>query len=181
MGKLIEEWRPIQGYEGLYEVSDWARVRSLDRIVEQIHSISKKPFKRKYKGTMLRQFNDGTNHLFVNLSKGGVSKPYYVHQLVAQAFISNTNCYTVVHHKDENPLNNCIENLEWISKLEHDIIHGRNPKTVYQYTLDGELVAIWTSANEAAKTLGILASHICECCKYERKTYKRYKWSYILI
>ena len=185
----MEIWRDIQGYEGLYQVSNEGRVKSLDRVVMRKNGIP-----LTVKGRFLKPYINPLDgrHMVVALCKNNIPKTHKIHQLVAQAFIPNPNCCTVVHHKDHNPENNVVENLEWMSKLEHQSLHGNEmaetfrenySKTVYQYTLDGELVGIWLSTINAATELGYNQGAIAACCRNEYKrdgnnVYKGFKWSY---
>ncbi len=105
---MIEEWRTIEGYEDKYEVSNLGRVRSL-------HS---------YGGNTCRVMKPGKRtdgYLHVRLSKNGVVKQFLVHRLVAKAFIPNPNNLEMVNHKDENKVNNCVENLEWCTRSYNQI------------------------------------------------------------
>lgn len=159
----MEQWRDIQDYEGIYQVSNKGRVRSL-----------------KFGKTKILSLGRTTSgHMQVKFLKNGTAKNISVHQLVAQTFIPNPNNCDVIHHKDHNQENNMVENLEWMTKQEHDSIHSDDRKIkVYQYRLDNELVAIWSSASEASKQLNFNVSHIVDCCNGKRKTHKGYKWSY---
>ena len=106
---MIEEiWRPVVGYEGLYEVSSYGKVRSLDRYV--IDSLENKRF---YKGKVLSPGIRPDGYLFVILSCNGKSKTINVHRLVAQAFIPNFDNLPMVNHKNEDKSNNRVDNLEW--------------------------------------------------------------------
>ena len=98
-----EIWRPIVGYEGLYEVSSYGRVRSLDRYDSNNHFL---------KGRILKLCADKDGYLNVGLSSNNKVKKYKVHRLVAEVFIPNPNNLPQVNHKDENPSNNRVENLE---------------------------------------------------------------------
>lgn len=104
----IEEWRDIKGYEGLYQVSNLGRVKSLERVY--FHG------NRMYsqKERILKQ-NVGTNgYMSVMLyNSGHESKRIMIHILVANAFIYNPYNLPQINHKDENKANNCITNLEW--------------------------------------------------------------------
>ena len=110
---LIEEWRDVVGFEGLYQVSNLGRVKGLDRLVDtNINNVNR----RIHKGKLLKpQFNN-KGYKRVNLCKNGNKNFAFVHRLVAEAFIPNPNNYPVVNHKDENPKNNCVENLEWCTQ-----------------------------------------------------------------
>lgn len=171
----MEEWRDIQGYEGLYQVSNEGRVKSLER--EIMRSDGKTlPLKEKI---LKPNLNNSSRHYQVLLCENGIEKWKQVHQIVAQTFIPNPNGCDVVHHKDHNPQNNRVENLMWMSKEEHDAIHrAEQAKTIYQYTIQGELIAVYSSAYEAARELRFSQGNITMCCQGKRKTHKGYKWSY---
>lgn len=104
---MIEEWRPIEGYEGLYEVSSLGRVRSLDRYDSSNH------FRR---GKILKLQTDGRGYLMVVLSSNNKAKMYLVHRMVAIAFIPNPDNLPEVNHRDENPSNDNVDNLEWCDR-----------------------------------------------------------------
>lgn len=176
----MEEWRDIKGYEGRYQISSEGRVRSLDRIGKNGYS---------YKGKILKPRPTKRGYIKANLS----GKIYAVHRLVAQAFIPNPNNYPVVNHKDENPSNNCIENLEWCD-VKYNINYGTankrrgesigydkdNPhsKSVLQCTIDGILVKRWNSQAEAARQLGISQGNISRCCIGTRNIAYGFIWKY---
>ena len=101
---MIEEWRPIEGYEGLYEVSNTGRVRSLDKYDSM---------NRFLRGRILRLFTDGLGYLRAQLYSNSKRKSFLVHRLVAQAFILNPDNLPQVNHRDENPSNDNVDNLEW--------------------------------------------------------------------
>ena len=105
---MIEEWRPIEGYEGLYEVSSYGRVRSLDRYV--VDSLENRRF---YKGKVLSPAKDTDGYLKVGLSYNGKCKKCLIHRLAAQAFIPNPDNLPEVNHLDEDKTNNRVDNLEW--------------------------------------------------------------------
>ena len=102
-----EVWKDVPGYEGLYQVSNCGNVRSLDRLIKR-----KGQGDLPLKGGTVKQFSN-KGYKVVTLSKESKLKQFKVHRLVALAFIPNPDSLPQVNHKDENPANNCIENLEW--------------------------------------------------------------------
>ena len=112
---MIEEiWRPIEGYEGLYEVSNTGLIRSLDRFVGN---------RNRIKGKILSIRIEKDGYCSVALSKDGKIKRYKIHRLVAQAFLQNPDNLPQVNHKDEDKLNNSVENLEWCT-AKYNINYG---------------------------------------------------------
>lgn len=107
-----EAWLPIEGYEGLYEVSDKGRVRSMMRTV-----ITNAGLERYVAGKLLSQKIEVGNYRRVSLSKNGKKKTFAVHRLVAMAFLPNRK--DTVNHKDGRPQNNNLENLEWCTAQEN--------------------------------------------------------------
>ena len=113
MNDMTEEWKPVVGYEGLYEVSNLGRVRSLDRVVKRCdHSMFRK-------GTILRGQPDKNGYLLVSLRREGKEYKAKVHRLVANAFIQNPENKPFVNHIDGNKDRNDILNLEWVTALEN--------------------------------------------------------------
>ena len=107
-----EKWKPVRGYEGIYEVSNLGRVRSVDR-VNSFEAWGKTNY-RKLKGKIRKQNFDGRGlYLHVSLNDGKRNKIALVHRLVAEAFIENPDNLPEVNHKDENKTNNNVSNLEW--------------------------------------------------------------------
>lgn len=104
----MEEWKNVIGYEGLYEVSNTGQVRSLDRYVKysngRIHL---------HKGKVLSPVKDKYGYLAVCLCCNEKQKRIKIHRLVAQAFLPNPDNLPQVNHKDEDKLNNSVDNLEW--------------------------------------------------------------------
>ena len=109
-----EIWKPIEGYEGLYEVSSYGRVRSLDRYDSRNH------FR---KGKLLKNKDNGNGYLLCILSKNGIVKNKYIHRLVAEAFIERPDGLYEVNHKDEDKTNNSVDNLEWCDR-KYNITYG---------------------------------------------------------
>ena len=114
---MKEVWKDIKGYEGLYQISNYGNVRSLDKIIVDKY--------KKYlmKGKQLK-LNIRNTYYVINLVKNKKRKSFQVHRLVAEAFLSNPNNYKIVNHKDENPLNNNVDNLEWCTQ-KHNVNHSK--------------------------------------------------------
>ena len=103
-----ERWKAISGYEGIYEVSDRGRVKSLDRINH---------YKRNIKERILKPRINNRGYCHSYLYINGVAKSIKTHRLVAIAFIPNPNDYPFVNHIDGIKTNNYVNNLEWCTRL----------------------------------------------------------------
>ena len=117
---MNELWQPVVGYEGLYEVSDQGRVRSLDRVVKckrPFGGISERPQAGKVLSLGTRTNNNGRK--FAHISKGGVSRSPLVHRLVAAAFIGPCPKGFEVDHVNGDPLDNRACNLEYVTHEEN--------------------------------------------------------------
>lgn len=183
---MSEVWVDIEGYEGLYQVSNQGRVRSLP-----------KPYFKGKKylrdGYEMKQRLKPNGYMQIGLYKNGVLKTVCVHRLVAKAFIPNENNLPYVNHKDENKSNNIADNLEWCDAA-YNIHYGNaieklskakrnNPiqsKPVAMYTLDGKLVNVFPSANEAQRRTGVDQAQVSKCCNKDAGYYTAggYKWMY---
>ena len=141
-----EIWKDITGYETYYQVSNLGRIRSLRN---NRHTLLKNPIIRK-------PYVDKKGYLYVNLRKDTIEKRYAVHRIVAQEFIPNPMNYPEVNHKDENPSNPNVKNLEWCTKV-YNVNYGtaiersrrKRMKKVSQYTLDEKLIGVYSSVRGA--------------------------------
>ena len=159
---MIENWKAIAGYEGLYEVSDQGRVKSLKYGKEKI----------------LKPHKDGWGYPHVILCKDGKQKTLKVHRLVAEAFIPNPNNLATVNHKDEVKTNNAATNLEWMSIVDN-IIYS-NARQVQMFDKQtGELLATFPSTNDAERVTGIDHGNISKCCNGILKVVGGYVWKYL--
>lgn len=106
---MEEVWKDIKDYEGIYQVSNLGRIKRLPhRVKNRFGTCCRKEHYVGYKGT--------NGYMYVLLHKDNTPSTFLIHRLVAQAFIDNPNNYDCINHKDENPLNNCVNNLEWCDK-----------------------------------------------------------------
>ena len=169
-----EKWRMIPDYEGSYMVSNFGNVKALN-------------YARQGKEKLLKPILLKIGYYGVNLSKNNRHKLFFIHRLVAQAFIPNPENLPCVNHKDEDKTNNQVENLEWCS-YGYNINYGkRNEKhsekmcrPVEQYTLDNEFVGVYKSAKEAAIfNKGIWQGNISKCCRGVINQTGGYLWRYI--
>ena len=117
-----EEWKAIQGYEGIYEVSNFGNVRSLPRYKRG--NFDSKVF---IEGKTIKQVKNNRGYYIVQLSKNNKVKNFSVHRLVATAFIPNPNSFPQINHKDEDKTNNKASNLEWTT-LKRNINYGTRNK-----------------------------------------------------
>ena len=180
----VEEWRPIAGYEGLYEVSNLGRVRSLDRIQSR-SSWRQREFMQHYKGRILKPQRNNKGYYTVMLQ---VHKKYdmrLVSRLVAEAFIPNPNNLPVVNHKDQVPTNNVASNLEWCT-TQYNVTYAnavemrvaKVSRPIEQLTIDGKHVAFYKSAKEAQRIGGYDHTNIGRVIHGKQKQYLGFLWRY---
>lgn len=119
----VEEWRPVPGYEGLYEVSFDGEIRSLDRV-----TVSKVGISRKFHGKTLAPREDADGYLEVNLYRGSKGKTAKVHRVVCEAFHGVPSEGEVSLHYDDDPANNRADNLRWgtMSDNMYDMVRNGN-------------------------------------------------------
>lgn len=177
-----EIWKDIDGYEGLYQVSNRGRVKSLPRKVRCAKGWTITPERILVGGV-----SNGYRHYLLH-SSTGIPRDLRANRLVATAFIPNPLNLPYVNHKDENRGNDCVDNLEWCTP-KYNVNYGTAPmrrrqndskiKAVCQYDMDGNLIAKFRSINEAKRAIG--ASHhttIVQCCQHLRMSFKGYIWLY---
>lgn len=165
-----ECWKDIEGYEGFYQVSNFGNIRS------------------KYSGKWKLMKATKTNHsrMIVGLHKNGKVKLFLIHRLVAQSFIPNPNRLPEINHKDENPLNNCVENLEWCTP-KYNVNYGtRNKRAsenlsrrkVCMFDESGELIEEFRNLVLAARYVNGDHAGIIMSCNGDIFLYKGYLWRY---
>lgn len=179
---MEEIWKNIKGYEGLYQISNLGKVKSLER--------------KRYNGQnyymqqekILKLQNDKYGYKTIMLHKDKKSKNLKVHRLVAQAFLTNPQNKLEINHKDGNKSNNCVNNLEWCTSIENvrhafsnNLIKQHNNTNIEQYSLDGTLLCTWNSISEAVNALHLrksASSNISACCQHKKPTAFGYIWEY---
>lgn len=171
-----EEWRDVVGYEGLYQVSNLGRVKSLEINLKD-YSYSKRTEK------IMSQHDNGKGYLTVSISINGKTKKMYTHRLVATSFIYKDGNKTEVNHKNLNKKDNNISNLEWVSKKEnmhHARINGAFKDTkIYQYSIEGFYEREFSSLTKAAIFHNLSSKgDICRACKNERAICKGHRFRY---
>jgi hypothetical protein len=116
-----EVWKDVKGYEGIYKVSNFGRVKSLDREVAPNNRV---PYWRK--GKICKQSKSNLGYMTVGFTVNNVKVNKYVHRLVAEAFITNVNNYPQINHIDCDKTNNRINNLEWCTNSQNQIHASKN-------------------------------------------------------
>lgn len=166
---MQEIWKDICGYEGIYQVSSFGNVKSVNR----------------KKQILLKLNKNKEGYYRVGLSKNKKRKWFSVHKLVAMAFLENVENFPCINHKDENKLNNQVDNLEWCSYKYNNNYGMRKEKaakskqkSVSQYNKDGEFVKRYDSIISASQLTGISKCSICSCAKNKLKSAGGFLWEY---
>lgn len=181
---MKEVWKDIPGYEGLYQVSNYGSVMSLN-------------YARRGYAKPLTPKRNNSGRLWVELTKDGVKKQMLVHRLVGLVFLPNPNGYPQINHKDENPRNNRADNLEWCTPKYNVnyFLERRDPDwfkcrkatdkygkrltlSIYQFSKSGTLIRRWDNSRQITVALGWSDWSISECCRGNRKTAYGYIWRY---
>lgn len=118
---MQEIWKDIPDYEGLYQASDLGQVRSLNREVPMFHGLIKRKTTRKLRGKIIRQYKNKNGYMSVSLSANGKHKTHRVHRLVMLSFVGVPPNEKNINHKDGNKANNCLSNLEYVTRSENQI------------------------------------------------------------
>ena len=186
---MEEIWKDIEGYEGLYQVSNYGNIKAFY-------------YKGKKHQTLLRKSVGKLGYEMVGLNKNGVHKTFTVHRLVAQAFIPNPDNKPCIDHINTDKTDNRVENLRWCTQKENlnnpltkeiwgETHKGRvvlstrggkhhNAKKIHQFTKDGIFIKEWSTPIEAARELGYRCSTtIRDCCRGKQKTAGGFIWKYV--
>ena len=184
----IEVWKDIPDYPN-YQISNYGRVKSLN-------------YRNTKQEQIIKLSKNSKGYLYVDLFKDGKRKRFLVHRLVCLTYLKNPENLPCMNHKDENPLNNRVENLEMCSyeyNMNYGTILERKSKAlkgrklseehkrkiseahsipIIQYTKDGIFVRYWDSAKSASKELNINLGHIISSYQNKRKTCGGFIWKY---
>ena len=172
---MKEEWRSVVGYEGLYEVSNYGRVKSLARVYSN----------GKVREEIILKQAEHMGYADVSLCKNSRARHWRVHRLVAMAFIPNPEGKDFIDHIDTNRKNNKVENLRWVTRTEN----RNNPisvkayndaifREVIQYDVNGNLLNTFTSITKASNKTGVRISAIQHSCSGYTMTAKGFIWRY---
>ena len=179
---MEEIWKDIDGYEGLYQVSNFGRIKSLERTVWD----SARGYYRTVHERILKTIKDRNGYLVVNLNKDGRKKQHKVHRLVGQAFCENPMGYNEINHIDEDKANNRADNLEFCSRAYNNTYNGRakrigekQGKPVIAIDKITGLIVEFLSIREAERKLGIAQGNICACLKGRCKSCGGFYWFYV--
>ena len=174
----MKEWKDIEGFEGLYQISNSGEVKSVERLKrnnlgfqtvnERIRKLSK----------------DKDGYLQICLSKNSRHYIKKIHRLVAEAFIPNPNNLPVINHKNEDKQDNRVENLEWCT-IKYNTNYGNGirkmaitqGRPVIQLN-NGNVVEEFYSTQEASRQTGVPQANIYKVCVGERKTAGGYEWRF---
>lgn len=168
MDKII--WKDIKDYEGLYQINNYGEIKSLHNY--------------RGKGNILTPIIK-RGYYEIGLRKNGIRKWHLVHRLVANAFIPNSNNLPQINHKDENKLNNDINNLEWCtvkynncygSRLKRVSNTNKLKKKVIQFDLKGNKLNVFNSIKEASRQTKTDSTDISKCINNKRKTANNFVW-----
>lgn len=192
---LNEEFRNIDGYEGLYQISNYGRIKSGLRYVKLGNNNKKIPEK------ILKMSFNVYGYCHTTISNKNKRKLVYSHIEVGKKFLPNVDNKPTINHKDGNKKNNCVDNLEWATYSEQlyhaynnnlrikpfgeiNTMYGKSgkkhhrSKPILQYDLHGNFIKEWENAYEIKRQLGIAQGNINQCCLGKRKKAHNYIWKY---
>lgn len=162
---MKEIWKDIEGYEGLYQISNLGNVKTLN-------------YNHTGKEKILKPKKDKYGYLEVGLYKEGKRKIYKIHRLVAEAFIPNPNKLPEVNHKDENKTNNHITNLEFCDR-KYNCNYGTRNEKLSKQVMCLETGVVYPSTMEVQRQFGFRNSDISLTCNGKQQTAYGFHWKYV--
>ena len=181
-----EIWKDIENFEGLYQISNLGRVRSVDRVVHILDPKSNREYNRHFPECIKSTNLDTKGYVMVTLKKDGKTSRYRIHRLVAKAFIPNPNNLPQVNHKDENKENNCMSNLEWCTN-DYNGTYGtrilrisekRRGKSTHNSIKVEILGIVYESLTKAGQAIGVSGDTIKRRIENKVKGYNYYDNTY---
>lgn len=178
---ITEEWRPVVGFVGYYEVSNQGNVRSVSRVVRG----QSKQGGYHQMGKVVAKYKDVNGYFCAHLCRDGISINKKIHRMVAEAFIPNPDNLPVINHKDEVKTNNRVENLEWCTQ-QYNVTYGNaiqkcqdaTRKPIYQLDKNTtEIVKIWKWVGDITKELGYRKNRVVGWCQRYAEA-EGYIWCY---
>lgn len=191
----IEQWKTAiydgEVFEGLYRVSNLGKILSLN-------------YRNTGRAELMKPFDNGRGYLQVKLRKNGEYKTCYVHRLIAETFLENSENKPYINHKiegDEGKTMNMVifnedgtvnkekTTIEWVTPKENNdyatrnervsktLTNGKTSKRVLQLSLSGDLIKEWESTQECGRN-GFNQGLVCLCCQGKRKTHKGFRFMY---
>ncbi len=163
----VEVWKDIPNYEGIYQASTLGRIK-------RIH-----PSDRNSDRIMSDSSISTSGYKVVNLRSGGNQKTFLVHRLIATTFLPNPNMFPVINHKNEDKLDNRVDNLEWCTYSYNSSYGSKKHSQAIKLgkrVLCVELNRVFLSFGEAEKELHVPYQNIAKCCYNEIKTAGGYHW-----
>ena len=169
---MIEEWKDIAGYDGVYQVSNCGRIRSFKKWHNSNMRILKPAIAKK-------------GYLMVSLSFKGKVKHCNIHRLVAEAFLDNPNHYDQINHINENKTDNNVDNLEWCSS-SYNMTYGtraiRHSIKISKPVICLETGVVYDSSAKASRlNPPIRQGNITLCCQHKNKSAGGFHWEYYPI
>lgn len=177
----MEQWKDIKGFEEFYQISNLGRIKSKDRYLRTCGNGV-----RFAKGRIIKPVICTNGYYEIHLRVDGKRTVKMLHRVVAEAFLANPNNLPEVNHKDENPANNGVENLEWCTSKYNANYGTRNQrmvkdkylKSVIMMDKHGNKLKTFKSMGEAARETGADVSSMIRVCKGRQETCVGYKWKY---
>lgn len=161
---------------------EWRQVR--EHLNYEVNSLGQ--IRHKKRKQILKPRSNNGGYQYVNFKVDGKNVNFAVHRIVANAFIPNPNGYAEVNHKDYDKMNNCVENLEWVTSSQnkqHAYLKEANQKSlgksVEQYDLNNNYVQTFRTVSLAAQEMGCCVAAISNCCLGRTKTSQGYRWKFV--